>query len=233
MTIRANLVPERESELCDNQAMKSAVILISGRGSNMEAIVEANLPLHIAAVISNQPEAAGLAYAAQRGIATAVVDHKAYPSREAFDAKLAITIDPHQPDFVILAGFMRVLTPGFVAQYQGRLINIHPSLLPAYTGLHTHERALQSGVKIHGCTVHFVTAELDHGSIIIQAAVPLLPDDDVASLSARVLKQEHVVYPQALRWLIDGKVSLDAEQRVKFHGPVALDGVLINPKEEP
>ena len=199
----------------------------------MEAIVEANLPLHIAAVISNQPDAAGLAYAAQRGIATAVVDHKAYPYREAFDTKLAITIDPHQPDFVILAGFMRVLTPGFVAQYQGRLINIHPSLLPAFTGLHTHERALQSGVKIHGCTVHFVTAELDRGPIIIQAAVPLLPDDDVASLSARVLKQEHVIYPQALRWLIDGKVSLDGEQRVKFRGPVALDGVLINPKEEP
>lgn len=197
----------------------------------MQAIVEANLPLRIAAVISNRPSAAGLDYAAQRGVPTTVVDHKAYTTREAFDTSLARTIDEHRPDFIILAGFMRVLTAPFVEQYCGRLINIHPSLLPAFSGLHTHERALENGVKIHGCTVHFVTAEVDHGPIIIQAAVPVLPDDDAESLAARVLRQEHAIYPQALRWLIDGQVSLDDQQRVKFSGIVNGDGQLISPKE--
>ena len=211
--------------------MKSAVILISGRGSNMQALVEAQLPLKISTVISNRADAKGLDYATQRGITTLVIDHKTFSSREAFDAELAMKIDEHLPDFVILAGFMRVLTPGFVNHFRGRLINIHPSLLPAFTGLHTHERALEAGVKLHGCTVHFVTAELDHGPIIIQAAVPLLPNDDATSLAARVLQQEHVIYPQALRWLIEGKVSLGADKRVKFSGTADASGNLVSPKE--
>lgn len=211
--------------------MKSAVLLISGRGSNMQAIVEAQLPLNISAVISNRPDAKGLDYAVQRGIATGVVDHKTFPNREAFDAELMMKIDEHQPDLVILAGFMRVLTPSFVNHFIGRLINIHPSLLPTFTGLHTHERALDAGVQIHGCTVHYVTAELDHGPIIIQAAVPVLPNDDATSLAARVLQQEHAIYPQALRWLIEGKVSLDAKLRVKFGGTADASGALISPKE--
>ena len=211
--------------------MKSIVILISGRGSNMQAIVEAKLPIRIAAVISNRTDAQGLVYAAERGIATAIVDHTLFPSREAFDAQLALKIEQHQPDFVVLAGFMRVLTPGFVNQYQGRMINIHPSLLPAFTGLHTHERALQAGVRLHGCSVHFVTPELDHGPIIIQAAVPVLPTDDASALAARVLRQEHVVYPRALRWLVEGKVSLGVDQRVKFDWPADPRSTLISPRE--
>ena len=211
--------------------MKSIVILISGRGSNMQAIVEAKLPIHIAAVISNRADAQGLVYATGRDIATAIVDHTLFPSREAFDAQLALKIEQHQPDFVVLAGFMRVLTPGFVNQYHGRMINIHPSLLPAFTGLHTHERALQASVRLHGCSVHFVTPELDHGPIIIQAAVPVLPTDDAAALAARVLRQEHVVYPRALRWLVEGKVSLGADQRVKFDGTADAGGTLISPRE--
>ena len=197
----------------------------------MQAIVEAELPLRIAAIISNRPDAEGLAYARDRNIATGVVDHKVFASREAFDAELMMKIDEHQPDFVVLAGFMRVLTPRFVAHYLGRLINIHPSLLPSFTGLHTHERALQAGVKVHGCSVHFVTPELDNGPIIIQAAVPLLPNDDAAALAARVLQQEHVIYPQALRWLIEGKVSLGGDLRVKFSGAANASGALISPKE--
>ncbi len=157
--------------------MKNIVILISGRGSNMQALLEAGLNCNIAAVISSRADAAGLAFAQARGVATEVVSHKDYPDRESFDAALAEVIDGFLPDFVILAGFMRILTADFVAHYQGRLINIHPSLLPAYTGMHTHARALHDGVRIHGCTVHFVTPELDHGPIIIQAAVPVLPDD--------------------------------------------------------
>ena len=197
----------------------------------MQAIVEAELPLRIAAIISNRPDAEGLAYARDRNIATGVVDHKVFASREAFDAELMMKIDEHQPDFVVLAGFMRVLTPRFVAHYLGRLINIHPSLLPSFTGLHTLERALQAGVKVHGCSVHFVTPELDNGPIIIQAAVPLLPNDDAAALAARVLQQEHVIYPQALRWLIEGKVSLGGDLRVKFSGAANASGALISPKE--
>ena len=156
------------------------VILISGRGSNMQAMVEAGLP--VAAVISNRADAAGLKYAAGRGIATAVVAHRDYATREAFDAALARAIDGFRPDLVALAGFMRILTEGFVLRYQGRLLNIHPSLLPAFPGLDTHARALAAGVKLHGCSVHFVTAELDHGPIVIQAAVPVLPHDDEAQL---------------------------------------------------
>ncbi len=192
--------------------MKSIVILISGRGSNMEAIVDAcqreGWPARIAAVISNKADASGLRFAASRGIATAVVDHKAFTTREAFDAELAKVIDGFAPDVVVLAGFMRILTEGFVRQYEGRLLNVHPSLLPAFPGLHTHQRAIEAGCKLAGATVHFVTPELDHGPIVMQAAVPVLPGDTADSLAARVLVQEHRVYPQSVRWLVEGQLSL-------------------------
>lgn len=189
--------------------MKKIVILISGRGSNMQALLEAGLPCQIAAVISNRADAQGLEIAKSRGIATAAIPHKDFADRASFDAALAEEIDRHLPDVVVLAGFMRILTDGFVERYRGRLINIHPSLLPSYTGTHTHERALQDGVKIHGCTVHFVTPALDGGPIIIQAAVPVLRGDTPATLSARVLHEEHRIYPQALRWLCREQVWLD------------------------
>ena len=172
----------------------------------MQALIEAGIT--VSAVISNRPEAAGLGIAAARGIATAVVDHRRHASRDAFDAALAAEIERYRPRLVALAGFMRVLTPAFVGRYAGRLLNIHPSLLPAFPGLHTHERALEAGVKVHGCTVHFVTADLDHGPIAAQAAVPVRPDDDAAALAARVLKQEHVIYPRAVRWFLDGRLDL-------------------------
>src|SRR5688500_9483862 len=173
----------------------------------MRALIEAGLP--VSAVISNRAEAEGLEFAAARGIATGVVEHRAYATREAFEQALAAQIDRFAPRLVALAGFMRVLTPGFVARYRERLLNIHPSLLPAFPGLHTHERALAAGVKVHGCTVHFVTAELDHGPIVIQAAVPVRAGDDAAALAVRVLKQEHLVYPRAVRWFLEGKLALD------------------------
>ena len=182
------------------------VILISGRGSNMRALIEAGLP--VSAVISNRAEAEGLALAAARGLPTRVVEHRAHGTREAFDNALATEIDRFAPRLVALAGFMRVLTPGFVARYGDRLLNIHPSLLPAFPGLDTHRRALDAGVKVHGCTVHFVTAELDHGPIIAQAAVPVRADDDEAKLAARVLKLEHVIYPRAVRWFLEGRLAL-------------------------
>ena len=182
------------------------VVLISGRGSNMQALVEAGLP--VSAVISNQPQAKGLDFAKARGIATAVVEHRSFADRDSFDRALATQIDRFSPRLVVLAGFMRVLTPGFVAHYDGRLLNIHPSLLPAFTGLHTHERALQAGVKLHGCTVHFVTAELDAGPIVIQAAVPVRVADTPEALAARVLRYEHVIYPRAVRWFLDGRVVI-------------------------
>lgn len=195
--------------------MKNIVILISGRGSNMEAIVRAQIPgARIAAVISNRPDAGGLAFAASHGIPTRVVDHKAYPNREAFDAALAETIDALAPDLVVLAGFMRVLTDGFVNRYTGRLLNIHPSLLPSFPGLHTHQRALEAGVRVHGTTVHFVTPTLDCGPIVIQAVVPVLPGDDEDSLAARVLVQEHRIYPQAVSWFVADRLSIDAAGRV-------------------
>ncbi|OIR08674.1 phosphoribosylglycinamide formyltransferase [mine drainage metagenome] len=193
--------------------MKSVVILISGRGSNMQALLEADLPCRIAAVISNRADAQGLEIARTRGIPTAVVPHRDYADRASFDAALAAAIDRHAPDVIALAGFMRILTDHFVERYRGKLINIHPSLLPAYPGIDTHERALRDGIKIHGCTVHFVTPTLDHGPIIIQAAVPVLRDDTPESLSARVLGEEHRVYAQAIRWLCRGQVWLNKESR--------------------
>ena len=201
--------------------MKRIVILISGRGSNMQAMVEAGLP--VVAVISNRADAAGLAYAAGRGIATAVVPHRDYATREAFDAALAQAVDGYRPGLVVLAGFMRILTDSFVLRYQGRLLNIHPSLLPAFPGLETHARALAAGVKLHGCSVHFVTSALDHGPIVIQAAVPVLPHDDVVKLAARVLAQEHRIFPQAARWFIEGKLVIESGVvRVKGDYPQQL-----------
>ncbi len=185
----------------------SIVILISGRGSNMQAILDAGLP--VSAVISNKRDAAGLAIAAARGVKTAVVQGTDYGTREGFDAALAAEVARHSPAAVALAGFMRILTPRFVARYADRLLNIHPSLLPSFVGLNTHERALAAGVKVHGCTVHFVTPDLDQGPIVAQAAVPVLQGDTAQDLAARVLEQEHIVYPQALRWLIDGKLVVD------------------------
>jgi phosphoribosylglycinamide formyltransferase-1 len=182
------------------------VILISGRGSNMQALLEAGVP--VSAVISNRADAEGLAIAAARGVATRVVDHRRHSTREAFDEALAAEIERFAPRLVALAGFMRILTPAFVARFRERLLNIHPSLLPAFPGLHTHERALAAGVKVHGCTVHFVTSDLDHGPIVAQAAVPVRAGDDAAALAARVLKQEHVIYPRAVRWFLEGKLVL-------------------------
>ena len=182
----------------------SVVTLISGRGSNLQALLEAGVP--VSAVISNCARAPGLEIAARCGVATRVVEHKAYASREAFDVALAAEIDGFAPKLVVLAGFMRILTPAFVTRYAGRLLNIHPSLLPAFPGLDTHEHALAAGVKLHGCTVHFVTANLDHGPIVLQAAVPVLADDTAETLAARVLAQEHVVYPVAVRWFLDGRL---------------------------
>jgi len=191
------------------------VALISGRGSNLQALLEAGLP--VSGVIANRADARGLELAAARGVATRVVEHKRSPSREAFEAALGAEIDRFAPRLVVLAGFMRVLTPGFVERYAQRMLNIHPSLLPAFPGLDTHTRALAAGVKLHGCTVHFVSAEVDHGPIVIQAAVPVRAGDTAASLAARVLRQEHVIYPRAVRWFLDGALRL-RNGRVEVEG---------------
>ncbi|MEQ1835490.1 MAG: phosphoribosylglycinamide formyltransferase [Candidatus Nitrotoga sp.] len=212
--------------------MKTIVILISGHGSNMRALLEADLPCRVAAVISNRAEAPGLEIAQQYGITTRVVAHRSHPDRESFDTELANCIDSYRPDLVVLAGFMRILTPQFVARYQNKLINIHPSLLPAYSGLHTHARALKDGVKIHGCTVHFVTSDVDHGPIIIQAAVPVLMDDTPATLAARVLHQEHRIFPQAIRWFCNDDISLSADGKVLMKRLEQPGCALISPKME-
>jgi phosphoribosylglycinamide formyltransferase-1 len=212
--------------------MKKIVILISGRGSNMQALLEAQLPCRIAAVISNRMDAEGLNIARAHGIPTAIVEHRGYADRGSFDAALAKSIDSFHPDFVALAGFMRILSPGFVARYRGRLINIHPSLLPAYGGLNTHSRALHDGVRIHGCTVHFVTPDLDHGPIIIQAAVPVLSDDSEQTLAARVLNQEHRIYPQAISWLCNNQVELDEQGKVLFRHHNQSGFALVSPSLE-
>ena len=191
--------------------MTSAVILVSGRGSNMRAIVEAHTGVEVKAVISSRPAAAALPWAAGRGLATRVVDHREFPSREAFDERLALEIEGLRPDFVLLAGFMRIFTPGFVERFPRRMLNIHPSLLPAFPGLRTHRQALAAGAKLHGATVHFVTPTLDNGPIVAQGAVPVLASDTEESLAERVLAVEHRIYPQAVRWL--------AEDRIEFAGP--------------
>ena len=201
--------------------MKRIVILISGRGSNMQALVERcqadGWPADVVAVIANKPSAGGLAWAAARGIATQVVDHTAHANRDGFDAALAQAIDACRPDLVLLAGFMRILTDGFVQRYAGRLVNIHPSLLPAFPGLHTHRRALEAGCKVAGATVHFVTPALDHGPIIAQAVVPVQAGDTPEALSARVLAAEHTLYPMAVRWLVDGALAVE-QGRVHHRG---------------
>jgi phosphoribosylglycinamide formyltransferase-1 len=212
--------------------MKNIVILISGRGSNMQALLEAELPCRIAAVISNKADAGGLDIARQHGIPTAVVSHRDHPDRASFDTALAQVIDDFHADFVILAGFMRILTADFVNRYKGRLINIHPSLLPAYGGLDTHERALKDGVKIHGCTVHFVTPDLDHGPIIIQAAVPVLYHDTPQTLAQRVLHEEHRIYPQAIRWLCADQIELMEDGRVLLRRHKQIGYALISPSLE-
>jgi len=193
--------------------MKNIVILISGRGSNMQAIVRAleteRWPARIAAVISNKPDAQGLVFAQARGIPTAVVPSKDFASREAFDAVLQKTIDGYQAELVVLAGFMRILTAPFVAHYAGRMLNIHPSLLPLFPGLHTHRQALAAGVREHGATVHFVTAELDHGPAVLQARIAVLPGDTEASLAERLLAEEHLIYPQAVRLFVEDRLSIE------------------------
>ena len=194
--------------------MKRIVILISGRGSNMEAIVQRcaaeGWPAQVVAVVANRADAKGLAYAAAKGIATAVVDHRGFPTRAAFDDALAERIDAFAPDLLVLAGFMRILGPAFVQRFEGRMLNIHPSLLPAFPGLHTHRRALDAGCKAVGATVHFVTPELDHGPIVMQSVVPVRPGDDEAALSSRVLATEHVIYPLSVRWFVEGRLRLQA-----------------------
>jgi len=205
--------------ISSDDAPRRLVILISGRGSNMQSIVDAcqneGWPARVVAVIANKPDAAGLAWAAERGIATAVVPHRDFPNREAFDAALAREIDRHQPDYVLLAGFMRVLTSGFVAGYAGRLINIHPSLLPAFPGLHAPRQALEYGVRISGATVHFVTEELDGGPIVAQAAVPVRDDDSAETLSARILVEEHRIYPEAIAFVLAGGWTIRGRRVVR------------------
>ncbi len=192
--------------------MKRIVVLISGQGSNLDAIVRASeaqdWPGRVVAVISNRAEARGLRSAQDQGLATEVLDHKAFADRAAFDAALAETIDRHAPDLVVLAGFMRILTPEFVARYEGRMLNVHPSLLPAFTGLNTHRRAIEEGCKVAGATVHFVSAALDHGPIVAQAVVPVLADDDETTLAQRVLAAEHELYPRAVGWFVKGELAL-------------------------
>ena len=193
--------------------MKRIVILISGRGSNMQAIVrhcaQDGWPAQVVAVIANRADAAGLGFAREHGIAAAVVDHEAHASRRAFDDALAAAIDAQRPDLLVLAGFMRILGPEFVRRYAGRMLNIHPSLLPAFPGLHTHRRVLEAGCKVSGATVHFVTADLDHGPIVMQSVVPVLPGDDEDTLAERVLATEHRIYPQAIEWFVRGLLRVD------------------------
>ena len=211
---------------------KTLVILISGRGSNLEALLKAGLPVRHGAVISNESAARGLAVAAKHGVATAIVDHRKFPDRPSYDSALAAEIDRHRPDLVLLAGFMRILTDAFVERYQGRLVNIHPSLLPAFPGLYTHRRALEAGVRIHGCTVHFVTPALDSGPIIVQAAVPVLPGDTEERLAQRVLAEEHRIYPQAIRWICEGRAALGPDGRVTLKQGWKADGSLASPPLE-
>jgi phosphoribosylglycinamide formyltransferase-1 len=197
------------------------VVLISGRGSNLQAILDqassGELPVEVAAVISNRPGVHGLERARRAGVPALELDHKLFADRPEFEAALIDLIDHYRPDLVILAGFMRVLTPGFTEHYQGRIFNIHPSLLPKFRGLHTHERAIAAGETVHGASIHFVTAELDGGPVIVQARVPVLPGDDPDTLAARVLEREHRLYPQAIRWFAEGRLGL-AGKRVLFDG---------------
>jgi phosphoribosylglycinamide formyltransferase-1 len=204
------------------------VVLISGGGTNLQAIIDAaekDLPVDIKAVISNKADAYGLERARNAGIPTAVLKHRQFPDRESFDAALMKLIDSYRPQLVLLAGFMRILTPEFVSHYHGRMLNIHPSLLPDFQGLHTHQRALEAEAEKHGASIHFVTEELDGGPIIIQASVPVLPDDDAEKLASRVLEKEHIIYPLAVRWLAEGRLSLNADDQVVLDGNVLTNPV--------
>lgn len=210
--------------------VKSAVILISGRGSNMRSIVEARTGLMVKAVIANRPDAQGLEWARSQGIATQVVDHQAFASREAFEAALGDAIEALGPDLVLLAGFMRIFTPSFIARFPRRILNIHPSLLPSFTGLHTHRQALQAGVKLHGCTVHVVTPSLDAGPVVIQAAVPVLAGDTEDSLAARVLAAEHRIYPQAVRWFVEDRIEFTGDV-VQVRGSGVSSDCIVSPRD--
>jgi phosphoribosylglycinamide formyltransferase, formyltetrahydrofolate-dependent len=210
--------------------LKSAVILISGGGSNMRALVEGQTGLAIRAVVSNRPDAGGLQWAKAKGIPTHVVDHREFAGRETFDAALSKAIG--DPDFVLLAGFMRILTPGFIERFRNRMLNIHPSLLPAFPGLHTHRQALAAGVKVHGCTVHFVTPTLDSGPIVIQGAVPVHGQDTEQALAARVLETEHRIYPQAARWLAQDRLRITDHGTVVVTGAPAAAQALVSPAAE-
>ncbi|MFV9682974.1 phosphoribosylglycinamide formyltransferase [Pseudomonas sp. NY15367] len=209
----------------------NVVVLISGSGSNLQALIDSvargENPARIAAVICNRADAYGLQRAKQAGIATELLDHKQFDGREAFDAALIQAIDAHQPDLVVLAGFMRILTPGFVQHYAGRLLNIHPSLLPKYKGLHTHQRALEAGDGEHGCSVHFVTEELDGGPLVVQAVLPVMADDTAESLASRVHQQEHKIYPLAVRWFAEGRLRLGAQGAMLDGEPLPASGHLI------
>jgi len=208
--------------------MQRLVVLISGRGSNLQALLAAGLPAEIAAVVSNEPDAGGLEIARRAGTPCEILDHRPFPERLAFDLALGDVIARYNPHLIVLAGFMRVLTEAFIQRFAGKLINIHPSLLPAFPGLHTHRRALEEGVRIHGCTVHFVTPRLDGGPIIVQAAVPVLHDDTEETLAARVLRQEHVVLPQAVRWFLDGCLQVKGN-RVLISGACAYPDAIASP----
>ena len=203
------------------------VVLVSGNGSNLQAIIDAvaagDLPVEIRAVISNRPAAAGLERARRAGIATAVVDHRQYPDRAAFDAALRTVVDQYRPELVVMAGFMRILTPEFVDHYHGRMLNVHPSLLPAFRGLDTHARALAAGVAEHGVSIHFVTAELDGGPVVAQRRIAILPGDDAATLAARIQRLEHVLYPQVIRWFAEGRLTLQ-NNRAMLDGQVITSG---------
>ncbi len=207
------------------------VVLISGSGSNLQALIDGaqgDLPIRVRAVVSNEPDAFGLERARRAGIETRVLSHRDFPSREAYDEALGRLIEGFDPGLVVLAGFMRILTPAFVARFRGRMLNIHPSLLPKFRGLHTHQRALDAGESIHGASVHFVTEELDGGPVVLQARVPVEPGDDANGLAARVLKQEHRIYPQVVRWFAQDRLELDAEGRPRLDGrsldrPLLLD----------
>jgi phosphoribosylglycinamide formyltransferase-1 len=208
--------------------MKRIVILISGRGSNMQAILDAGLDADVRAVISNKASAGGLEVATKAGIPTQVVEHRKFADRVHFDLALGDAIAAHRPDLIVLAGFMRILTAEFLNRFEGRIMNIHPSLLPAFPGLDTHRHALAEGVRFHGCTVHFVTPQLDHGPIVVQAAVPVFPDDNEERLAARVLEQEHVVFPQAIRWFIEGRLAV-VDGRVTVSGGVSHPRAIVSP----
>ncbi len=212
--------------------MKYAVIHLSGRGSNMRALVEAKTGIEVRGIVSNRPDAAGLEWAGSQGLATRVVDHRGFATREAFDAALAEAIDAWSPELILLAGFMRIFTPGFIARFPRRILNIHPSLLPAFPGLHTHRQALAAGVKVHGATVHVVTPALDNGPIVIQAAIPVTAEDTEETLAERVLRVEHRIYPQAVRWFVEGRIEFAGDGVVQVRDTGVSTDSMVSPRNK-